>query len=725
MDRASVLARARFALALFAIGVIALGVRLLAANVLPIDFDEDDYLRAGQQYATGFQAGDPGVLLRENYRTEHPELSKIVTGLVIAPLAPAREIPDRPTTAPPARSLPPPLLAAARTAQAVFGALAALALAVVAPIGGLLLAVHTWSIKYTSQVMLEAVPAFFALLAVMAWSASTRAAAGSRVRRGWMVAAAVAFGLACAGKYLYGVAGLAIVADWLWRSRPDRIRDLGNAIRWLRGPLGWIVLSFVVFFAADPYLWPDPVGRLWASLAYHAGYASSTAVQETGWPSWQPLVWLMGSVPFHEEGTFVLTLDLPITVLALIGLRRLWEGQRVFALWLGIAFVFLVAWPTKWPQYLLILSAPLSLSAGFGARMVLEPIGRWLRRVAGGWRDRATWRARGTGIRRDLTDLRRAAPWVAPALVGFAVLAVIPLLYETAIAVTDMKLPSLRDGLQGGILREAIGGITGQIQAIPYDLDRGSKQVHYVGADLINGFQRGFWFGDQTSAEFGAFSIVWMVLSVGLQAALGIIVAVVLERPGVRFVRAWRTLFILPWAIPEVVGAVAWRDVFHPAQGLLAQFLGGEVSWRDSPELSLLVLLVAATWMGWPLWMLVATAGLRTIPRSVDEAAELDGAGRWQRFRGITLPLLMPLLGAAFIVRGISAFNQFYLFYVIGPPDSTTTLATFSFFVFDATGGPGLYSVSAAVNIVTLVALAAVVVWFLRWRSRAERVAFV
>ncbi len=77
------------------------------------------------------------------------------------------------------------------------------------------------------------------------------------------------------------------------------------------------------------------------------------------------------------------------------------------------------------------------------------------------------------------------------------------------------------------------------------------------------------------------------------------------------------------------------------------------------------MLLLAATWMGFPLWMLVATAGLRTIPRSVLEAAELDGAGRWRTFRDVTLPLLLPLLGAAFVIRGITAFNQFYLFRVL------------------------------------------------------------
>ena len=133
-------------------------------------------------------------------------------------------------------------------------------------------------------------------------------------------------------------------------------------------------------------------------------------------------------------------------------------------------------------------------------------------------------------------------------------------------------------------------------------------------------------------------------------------------------------LFILPWAIPEAVGAIAWMDIAHPQQGLLAQLVGGDVPWRDSPELSLLVLLLAATWMGWPLWMLVATAGLRTIPRSIHEAAAIEGAGRWRTFASVTLPLLVPLLGAAFVVRGVAAFNQFYLFYVLEPGFQTQTL---------------------------------------------------
>ena len=228
MDRLTVTRRLVTGAAIVLVALVALSARLIAVERLPPDFDEDDYLRAGQQIATGLQAGDPFVVTRDNYRTEHPPLAKLVTGLAIAPLPPAPEIPDRPTTAPPANDLPEPQLTVARLANAVFGVAAAVLLAVVSPLGGLFLAVHTWTIKYTSQVMLESVPAFLALLAVVCASRAWRTELRGR-RRAWLVAAAVAFGMACASKYLYGVAGLAIVLDWLWRTRarPARAADGG------------------------------------------------------------------------------------------------------------------------------------------------------------------------------------------------------------------------------------------------------------------------------------------------------------------------------------------------------------------------------------------------------------------------------------------------------------------------------------------------------------------
>jgi ABC-type sugar transport system permease subunit len=711
-----------------AILLVAFGTRMLAVGELNVDFDEDDYLRAGQLYATGLQAGDPSVFLRENYRPEHPPLSKIVTGLVLTPLPPAPEIPDAPITAGPNKDLPEPHLTVARTADAVFGALTAFLLALVSPLGGLWLALHTWSIKYSSQVMLEAVPAFFALLAVVLSTRAWRPGVAGRRRAAWLAAAAVAFGLACAGKYLYGVVGLAIVIDWAVRVRATE-EGWNARLRGLAPILGFLALGAVAFLAADPYLWPDPVGRLISSIAYHGGYVGTDAVQETGWPMWQPLVWLMGSVPagWQEESTFVVAVDVLITALALTGLRRLWSERRVYALWLLLAFLFLLAWPSKWPQYILVLSAPLCLSAGLGTENLVRPA--WGRVVA-------AFHGRGTGgtadglapgvskgfWRRSLRDLRGALPWLAPGIIALLLLGIVPLVYEALLSTTDMQLSSLRDGLNGGVMRESIGGLTGQIPAAAFELGARSKEVSFVGADLLSGMQQGVWLGFNSTATFVAFSVLWMVLAVGLQAAVGIGVALVMERPGMRFTSAWRTLFILPWAIPEVVGAIAWQDIFHPQQGLIAKLLGTDFRYGDSPELSLVVLLIAATWMGWPLWMLVATAGLRTIPRSVTEAAELDGADRWRRFRSVTLPLLLPLLSAAFVVRGIATFNQFYLFWILGPNGNTTTVATWSYSLIRFE--PFLYSVSAAVNVVTVIALAVVVAWFLRWRSRVERVAF-
>ena len=722
--------------AIIAVVIVALQVRLVAVDRLPIDFDEDDYLRAGQLYAEGIRAGDPGVVLRENYRAEHPPLTKLITGLALLPLPDVDVVPDRPTSAPSAESLPQPHLDVARTAQTVAGAVAVAALSVLSPLAGLYLAVHSWTIKYTSQVMLEAIPAALSMLAVFAYlrsgaGRSSESAAGRRrARRVWLIASAVAFGLACSSKYPYGVVGLAILADWAWSTRPSLRMDGGvpvNRGRWLVPLFAWSVAAIVVFFAANPYLWPDPIGRLGSSLAYHLGYAGSEEVTRTGWPSWQPLVWLFGSVPFHEPGTFPLTLDIVITVLAAIGVRRLWARQRVLAVWLLLGGLVLLVWPTKWPQYLLLISAPLAASAAHGTAIVVgEPLRA---RLDAWWTSRrrtapATAFGLGSRLRGGLRDLGAAAPWLAPGLVAVVVLCLVPIAYELAMSVTDFQRTSIRDGINGGVLREAIGGVTGAITAQPFSIDRSDTSVHYVGPDLLAAFTGGVWLGGNTSAQFPAFSVLWMVLSVLLQTALGIGVALILARPGVRFGLLWRTLFILPWAIPEFVGAIAWRSIVHPDNGWLALLMGSQFGWPTNPDLALLVLLIAGTWAGWPLMMLVASAGLKTIPRGVGEAAALEGAGAFTRFRSVTLPLLLPLLAPALVIRGVAAFNQFYLFYVLLPPDPTITTATFSYFVFDSSGGPGLFAVSAAINVLTVVALGAVVVWFLRWRDRAERVAF-
>ncbi len=134
---------------------VAFGFRTHAANNLTIDFDEDDYLRAGQEFAHLIQTDDWSGFLETNYRPEHPQLAKIMFGLSIVGLPEEPLIADRPITASPAKTLPPDLLAAARKMSAIWGALTAMLLALINPLGGALLAIHSFTIKYTSQVMLD------------------------------------------------------------------------------------------------------------------------------------------------------------------------------------------------------------------------------------------------------------------------------------------------------------------------------------------------------------------------------------------------------------------------------------------------------------------------------------------------------------------------------------------------------------------------------------------
>lgn len=706
--------------AIVAVTAIALGLRLRAVERLPIDYDEDDYLRAGQQYATAMREGDWEALTELNYRTEHPPLAKLVYGLALVGLDEVEEIPDRPTTAGPAASLPEPHLGVARKTAAGAGVLEVLALAVVSPLAGLFLAVHTFTIKYTSQVMLEALPALTSTLAVLAYARS------KGCWNGYLILGAVALGLTASGKYLFCVAGIAIVVHWLWQTRPPdvKIASLGP---WLWPVALWGSLALLVFFASNPYLWPAPLERLKASILFHREYTQSDAVRRAALPAWQPLNWLFQSVPWHP-GVFAVSVDGLTALLALLGFRRFWRRHRLYGLWLVVGLGFLLVWPTKWPQYILILTVPVSLAAaeGFRAR-VWEPLVGWLGHLrARGWtKPQVSWASLGR-------EVWRAWPWLLPGTIILGLITFYPLLYQGGIAVTDFQATSIKDGVNGGIWREARQGLTGQVEPVRVDdifsLSRSSsKEVHYVGLDPLFQF-----FTNSAAADLLVFETLWTLLAVGLQTALGVAVALLLHRRGVRLKGLWQTIFILPWAIPEFVGALVWMQIFDPRYGWF--FLGTKFpdtpgyplgqtlsNWQENPNAALVVLLISGAWVGFPLIMLAASAGLKMIPAEVYDAAAIDGAGRWQQFCNVTWPLLLPLLAPALIIRGIFAFNQFYLFYVLNPPWPMMTLASLSYFFFDF---GGKFAVSAVINLFTVMILVLFLLWFNRWSKAGEGVTY-
>lgn len=367
--------------AIILVATLALGLRMRAVQRLPVDYDEDDYLTAAQRYAAALRLGDWQFVINYDYNSEHPPLTKLAYAAALLPLPDAPVVAEHSSSDPPAPSLPEPQLHVSRSVAAAFGTLEALALAVLNPLAGLFLAIQTWQIKYTSQIMLEPLPALCSALAVLLyWKAR---GSGGDTRPRWLALSAIALGLTAASKYVYCIAGLAVVADWLWATFPaglgGRSRRLKAIARWLAPLVAWGLLAVVVFILFDPRLWIDPLGRLKQSLLFHLDYARSQHVKDAGYPFWQPFVWLSGSVPWHP-GVFVFSLDLYISLLAILGFRRLWNRQRVFALWLLIALAFLTGWTTKWPQYLLILTAPLSMATAQGfAGSIWEPLTRWVR----------------------------------------------------------------------------------------------------------------------------------------------------------------------------------------------------------------------------------------------------------------------------------------------------------------------------------------------------------
>ncbi len=705
-----------FIVAVLAVVAASWTLRWHAVTTLNVDYDEDDYLRAAQQYAALVRSGDWQGFMETNYRPEHPPLAKILFGFSILPAPETPLIPDRPTTAGPNQYLPREPLRNARTTNAVLGTLTVALVALVNPLAGLFLAAHAFTIKYVSQVMLEALPSLTSLVMVLCYLQWKKK--GPTKINGWIIASAIFLGLTAASKYIYCAIGFAVLIDWFLTCREqDRLKDF------FPRALLWGLLAMIVFFAANPYLWPAPLARLKESVFYHVTYSTGASeVQRANLPFYQSLVYLSTSPAAlgWQPGAFPVALDTPVLILAAFGLVSLWKKQRVYVLWLGVAFLFLFLWPAKWAQYILVVTAPLSLAAAEGLlNLTVRPFQNWLTR-----RKEKPVQKQHTGR----ADLRRALPWLIPGLLAFAVLTLFPLIFQFGVSLTDFSATSIRDGFQGGLWRAIWGGLTGQIPNAPLSMLGSSNKVFYMGLAAYLPV-----FDHITANGILVFNLLWTVLSVLLQTGLGLGAALLIWQRGVRFGKFWQAIFILPWAIPEMIGALMWWNIFQPERGWLSLAVktygpkipfGFFVGWEQSPNLWLLVILIPALWYGFPFMMLAVSAGLKMIPLDVFDASAIDGATPWQTFRYVTWPLLLPLIVPAIIIRSIFAFNQFYLFQAFSL-FYNSTLAALSYNVFNPSGGGGgQYAISAVINIITVIILIGFVALFNRRSKIGEGVTY-
>ncbi len=215
-------------------------------------------------------------------------------------------------------------------------------------------------------------------------------------------------------------------------------------------------------------------------------------------------------------------------------------------------------------------------------------------------------------------------------------------------------------------------------------------------------------------------TVYFTALSVCLELVLGLGIALLLHR-SFRCKGAVRAAVLLPWAVPTVVSARMWEWIYNTDYGILNHLLGAHINWLGSPAWALNAAVLTDVWKTTPFVVILLTAGLQVIPRELFQAARIDGAGTWDVFRRITLPLLRPVILVILIFRTLDAFRVFDAVYVLtggGPANTTETLSIYAYKVLFQTLQFGYGS---AIALVVFLAVGAMSVVYVRLLGREVR----
>lgn len=214
-------------------------------------------------------------------------------------------------------------------------------------------------------------------------------------------------------------------------------------------------------------------------------------------------------------------------------------------------------------------------------------------------------------------------------------------------------------------------------------------------------------FDEHSSTHFFrtlAMTTGWTAINVVLHVTFGLALALVLNRPHLKGKAIYRVLLVLPWAVPSYITALTWKWLFNtqfgPINAMLSALGVDKVDWLGNDVWSNFAANLATNvWLGFPFMMVISLGALQSIPSELYEAADIDGATSWQKFRHVTLPLLRPALFPAIILGTIWTFNAFNVIYLVsgGGPDHQTdiliTEAYYTFTVLRRTGLAAAYSV--------------------------------
>ncbi|SOE07041.1 carbohydrate ABC transporter permease [Streptomyces sp. Ag109_G2-15] len=236
----------------------------------------------------------------------------------------------------------------------------------------------------------------------------------------------------------------------------------------------------------------------------------------------------------------------------------------------------------------------------------------------------------------------------------------------------------------------------------------GVGAFQFVGLDNYHNL-----FGDSTFYDALARTLLYTVLFVPLNFVLSLLIANVLVSKHAKGTSVARVIFFIPWLLSPIVVGVLWRWLFGENFGLVnyvVEKLGGHaIPWQSNADLSLLVVVMAASWAWTGFSMLLFIAAIKNVPVSYYEAAALDGAGPWRQFISITLPSIAPTSFIVILLNTINAMKEYPLFVSLnngGPGTSNNLLVQYIYQTGFQRGQIGYASAASFVLMLILMAVA-------------------
>jgi arabinogalactan oligomer/maltooligosaccharide transport system permease protein len=239
--------------------------------------------------------------------------------------------------------------------------------------------------------------------------------------------------------------------------------------------------------------------------------------------------------------------------------------------------------------------------------------------------------------------------YLSPALTTIAIFSLLPMLYTIYLSFTNFNLNHF-------------------------------EEFDFVGFENYQEILAGPYF------EVFAPVFIWTVLfALGatlISYVVGLMLALLLNNEHMKETNIYRAILIIPWAIPAAIAILAWQGLWNDSFGQINMLLSKigleKVPWLSDPFWAKVAILITTVWLGYPFMMNVCLGALQAIPKDLYESADIDGAGRWKKFRYVTLPGLMsstlPLLISSFAFN----FNNFGAAFLItagGPPRTDTQFA--------------------------------------------------